>query len=275
MLEAGVGGLEEEEGEEEGEGLFWGLCWLWFPSNSPHESLPPGARWDPLPGGPLRVAVEGDCPPPVLPGILDPGHTQEVSAGSGEACPGQGQGLHCPRLRHWPASPLPAAGSPLSGLVPGGQGAELALLCLPPRHPCPQPQSVSVTPGPRCDPGRAALALPARSPGTPHRVSASLPPFPRLLREPSWADAEMLSGASGAQQCSGDTCDDHFQGDRCVISWVVGSRRSGQRPCVRAAWPLWSDQQDGAVGAPGRGLRSVKAPRAPSDISPPALASDG
>ena len=269
-----MGGPGGGGGEKEGEGLFWGLCRLWFPSNSPQESLPPGARWDPLPGGPLRVAVEGDCPPHVLPGILDPGHAQEVSAGSGDARLGQGRGLHCPRLSHWPASPLPVAGSPLSGLAPGGQGAELALLCLPPRHPCPQPQSISVTAGPRCDPGRDALALLARSPGTLRRVSASLPPLPRLLRVPSWADAEMLSGASGAQQCSGETCDDHFQGDGCVVSWVVGPGGQGGRPCVRAAWPPWGHRQDGAVGAPGRGLRSVKAPRAPSDVSPPAPASD-
>lgn len=149
MLEAGVGGhLEEEEGEKEGEkegeGLFWGLCWLWFPSNSPLESLPPGAQWDPLPGGPLWVtAPHRSCL-----GILDPEHAQEVSAGRGDAHPGPGQGLHCPRLSHWPAAPLPAAGSPLSGLAPGGQGAELELLCLQHSRLLPVTPALSHSPSP-------------------------------------------------------------------------------------------------------------------------------
>lgn len=54
-----------------------------------------------------------------------------------------------------------------------------------------------------------------------------------------------------------------------------GSGGQAGRSCVRAAWPPWSDQQDGAVGAPGRALKSVKAPRVPSDVFPPAPASDG
>lgn len=187
----GGGGRGERRGERRG-GLFWGLCWLWFPSNSPHESLPPGAWCDPLPGGPLWVAVEGNCPSPVLPGDPGPGARPGGQCRERGRSPGAKTG---PPLSQ--AQPL-ASLTPARGRKPierpgaqragsGAGSAEPPALEAPVRHLCPQPQSVSVMPGPRCSPVRAALRLPARSPGTWLRASVSLAPFHRLLWEPSWA----------------------------------------------------------------------------------------
>lgn len=123
-------GGEEEEGEKEGEGCSGGCAGSGFLATAPTSPCRQGPGAILCPVAPFGWLWRGTAPHRSCLGILDPERAQEVSAGRGDAHPGPRQGLHCPRPSHWPASPLPAAGSPLSGLAPSRQGAELVLLSL-------------------------------------------------------------------------------------------------------------------------------------------------
>ena len=146
------------------------------------------------------VAPFGWLPSPVLPGDPGPGARPGGQCRERGHSPGAGTGPPLSEAQP-PASRTPARGrKPIeqpgarrAGSRPGA--AVSPALEAPARHPCPQPQSISVTPGLRCPPMRAALGLPARSPGTRLRASVSLPPVLHQLWEPSWAGG-LLHGSA-------------------------------------------------------------------------------